>query len=62
MTKTNSLKNIDGRLRRVELVIYTNGTQVKRIYDVPNPVPFEIIWVKPPQNPDREINWCKALI
>ena len=49
MTTTFSTSVIDGQLKRVETVNYSNGSIAKRIYDQPqDSVPFEVTWVKGP--------------
>lgn len=50
MTVKNFIQTIDGQLRRVEHVIYNDGSQVKRLYNKLNdPVPFDIIWASSPK-------------
>jgi trans-2-enoyl-CoA reductase len=55
MTTHNSIQTIDGQLRRVEHVIYSNGSQVKRMYNsFDSKVPFEIIWASNPKPVKQE--------
>lgn len=50
MVKTSSnIQAINGQLKRVETVNYSNGSIAKRIYNQPQDViPFEVTWVKGP--------------
>lgn len=52
MNASNSIQVIDGQLRRVEHIIYSDGSQVKRAWNNPSErhaEPFKIIWVSHPK-------------
>jgi hypothetical protein len=52
MVSTFSNQLIEGQLRQVQMITYSNGIVSKRIFENPgDTLPMDVIWVKPDVKP-----------